>query len=60
LPAGSGEKDHVVLVSTHIPKCLQGIVSLKKVGSHLAVNKLPRKDDYPFTNATLMALPLVD
>jgi hypothetical protein len=59
LPAGH-ETDHISLVSTHIPKCLQGIVDLRTVASHLAVVEETYLPGHPLNNANIAAVPPLD
>lgn len=58
LPVGR-EMDHVTLVSTHIPKCLGGIVDLRQIADHLAVPEETYMPGHPLNNANITALPPV-
>jgi len=52
------ETDHVTLVSTSVPNCLSGIVTLRQVADHLAISNLTYSAGYhPVNNANILALP---
>ena len=56
LPVGS-EIDHVTLVSTHVPACLRGIVSLRQIANHLAVTEETYIPGHPLNNSNIVGLP---
>lgn len=51
------DKEHFVLVSTHIPKSMQGLVTLDQVASKLALPSDRHMSRYPFNDANVTALP---
>jgi hypothetical protein len=59
LSVGS-ETDHVTLVSTHIPKSLQGIVDLRHVASRISIPEMSYiAGHHPMNNANITAVPPV-
>jgi hypothetical protein len=56
----TGYEGHVSLVSTHVPKCLSGIVTLEQIGERLAISAFPHRPEYPFSDANVLALPSAD
>jgi hypothetical protein len=63
VPHGVGiipiEGDYITLVSTHVPKKLQGVVHIDKVGACLYNHMDKRMPDHPYHTANLTALPNV-
>ena len=55
----SGQEDHVQLVSTHVPKPLEGIVPLQRVADRfMSVHPVYRHiPGYPMNDANIIALP---
>jgi len=51
------ETGYVTLVSNHIPKCLEGVVSLHQVGERIAIGEDVHKPDYPFSDSNIWAIP---
>ncbi len=52
-----GESDYVTLVSTHIPKTLEGIIPLQKVATRIAVTSDRHINGHPINDANIVALP---
>jgi hypothetical protein len=51
------EGDYVTLVSTHVPKKLQGVVHIDKVGACLYRHKDKHLPNHPYHTANLTAIP---
>ena len=51
------QDDLVTLVSTHVPKQLQGIIPLSKVAKHLAISTESPTKGHPLGTANLIAIP---
>lgn len=51
------DKDHVTLVSTHVPKCLQGVISTHQLAGRIAISKESNVKDHPIATANLIAFP---
>lgn len=51
------EQDYVTLVSTHIPRCLQGIISTTQLASRIATTKETEIKGHPIATANILAIP---
>lgn len=51
------ERDFVTLVSTHVPKCLQGIISTEQLASRIAITDEPEIKGHPISTANVLAIP---
>jgi hypothetical protein len=51
------QDDLVTLVSTHVPKKLQGIIPLSKVANHLAISTESPTKGHPLGTANLIGIP---
>lgn len=51
------ERDFVTLVSTHVPKCLQGVISTEFLASRIAISTETEVRGYPISTANLLAIP---
>lgn len=51
------DRDHVTLVSTHVPKCLRGVITTRQLAERIAISKESDVKDHPIATANLIAFP---
>lgn len=51
------ERDYVTLVSTHVPRCLQGIISTQQLAGRIATTKDTEIKGHPIATANIIAIP---
>lgn len=63
VPHGVGlipvQKNYYTLVSTHVPRALQGIVSIDEIAKRLQVSPAPPIPGHPIYSSNLTAVPIV-